>query len=41
MDLGNLVKTFVHFLIIGGMICLNGRDEFFMVSVVVHVMHIG
>ena len=39
MDLGNLVETIVHHLLIGRMTCLGRRDEFPMVSVLVYVMH--
>ena len=39
MDLGNLVETVVHHLLIGGMTCFVRWDEFPMVSAVVYVMH--
>ena len=32
MDLGNLVKTIVHHLLIGGMTCLGHLDKVLMVS---------
>ena len=41
MDLGNLVETVVHHLLIGGMAYLGYRDGFPMVSALVYVMHIG
>ena len=41
MDLGNLVETMVHHLLIGRMTCLGRQDEFPMVSVLVYVMHTG
>ena len=41
MDLGNLVETIVHQLIIEGMTYLGRRDEFLRVSTLVYVMHIG
>ena len=41
MDLGNLVETVVHHLLIGGMTCFGRRDGFSMVSALVYVMHIG
>ena len=40
MDLGNLVETIVHHLLIGGMTCLSSRDEFPMVSAL-YVMQTG
>ena len=41
MDLGNLIETVVHHLLIGGITCLGRRDEFPMVSVLMYVMHTG
>ena len=41
MDLGNLIETIVHYLLIGGMTCLGRQDEFPMVSALVYVMYIG
>ena len=41
MDFGNLVETAVRHFLIEGMACLSRRDGFPMVSVLVHVMHIG
>ena len=41
MDLGNLVETTMHYLLIGGMACLGRLDGFPMVSALVYVMHIG
>ena len=41
MDLGNLVETVVHHLLIGGMTYLGRWDEFPMVSILVYVMHTG
>ena len=35
MDLGNLVEIVVHYLLIGGMTCLDHRDGFPMVSALV------
>ena len=39
MDIGNLVKTIVHYLLIGGMTCFGHQDGFPMVSILVYVMH--
>ena len=39
MDLGNLVKSILHHLLIGGMTCLDRRDQFPMVCALVYVMH--
>ena len=39
MDLGYLVETLVHHLLIEGMACLGYQDGFPMVSVLVYVMH--
>ena len=39
MDLGNLVKSILHYLLIGGMTCLDRRDGFPMVSALVYVMY--
>ena len=39
MDLGNLVETIVHHLLIWGMTCLGQRDGFPIVSALVYVMH--
>ena len=41
MDLGNLVETIVHYILIEGMVCLSHQDGFPMVSVLVYVMHTG
>ena len=41
MDLGNLVETIVHYLLIRGMTCLSRHDGFPMVSTLVYVMHTG
>ena len=41
MDLGNPIETVVHHLLIRGMICLDRRDEFPMVSALMYVMHTG
>ena len=38
MDLGNLVKTIVHHLLIGGMTCLGRRDRVPMVSTLVYMV---
>ena len=35
MDLGNPVEIVMHYLLIGGMTCLNCRDKFPIVSVLV------
>ena len=40
MDLGNLVETLVHHLLIGGVTCLGHLDGFPMVSALVYVMNI-
>ena len=40
MDLGNLVKTIMYHLLIKWMICLDYRDQFPMMSVLVYMMHI-
>ena len=39
MDLGNSVKTIMYHILIGGMICLDCRDGFPMMSALVYVMH--
>ena len=39
MDLGNLVQTEVHHLLIGGTTCLSHRDGFSMVSLDWFVLH--
>ena len=39
MDLGNLIETVVHHLLIGGMTCLGRRDGFHMVSALVYMMY--
>ena len=39
MDLGNLVETVVHYLLIGGMTCLGRQDGFLIVCALVYVMH--
>ena len=39
MDLDNLVETIVYHILIGGMVCLDHRDGFPMVSAIVYVMH--
>ena len=41
MNLGNLVDTVVHHLLIEGMTYLGRQDGFPMVSVLVYVMHTG
>ena len=41
MDLGNLVESVVHHLLIGGMAYRGRRDGFLMVSALVYVMHSG
>ena len=41
MDLGYSSKTIVYYLLIGEIACLGCRDDFHMVNVLVHVMHIG
>ena len=41
MDLGNLVETIVHYILIEGMVCLSHQDGLPMVSVLVYVMHTG
>ena len=41
MDLGNLVETIVHYLLIGGMPYLGRWDEFPMVSALMYVMLIA
>ena len=41
MDLGNPLEIVVHYLLIGGMVCIGHRDGCPMVSVLVYVMHIG
>ena len=41
MDLGNLVKIVVYYLLIGGMTYLGHQDGFPIVSALVYVMHIG
>ena len=41
MDLGSLVETVIHHLLIGGMTYLDGQDGFPMVSALVYVMQIG
>ena len=41
MDMGNLVETVVHHLLIGWMACLGRWDGFPMVSALVYVMHTG
>ena len=41
MNLGNLVETIIHHLLIGGMICFGHQDGFLMVNTLVYVMHIG
>ena len=41
MDLGNLVETVVHHLLIEGMTYLGHRDKFPMVSAIVNMMHTG
>ena len=38
MDLGNLVKTIVHHLLIGWMTCLGRRDRVPMVSALVYMV---
>ena len=38
MDFGNQVKTIVHYLLIGMMVCLNLRDEFLIVSVLLYIV---
>ena len=40
MDLGNLVETIVHHLLIGGITYLSRRDGIPM-SVLIYVMHTG
>ena len=39
MDIGNPIKTIVHYLLIGGMTCFGHQDGFPMVSILVYVMH--
>ena len=39
MDIGNPVKTIMHYLLIGGMTCLGYQDGFSLVSILVYVMH--
>ena len=39
MDLGNLVETIVHHLLIRGMTYLGHWDRFPMVSALVYMMH--
>ena len=39
MDLGNLVETIVHHILIGVMVCLNRRDGFPVVSALAYVMN--
>ena len=39
MDLGNLVESVVHHLLIGGMAYRGRRDGFLMISALVYVMH--
>ena len=41
MNLGNLVDTVVHYLLIEGMTYLGHQDGFPMVGVLVYVMHTG
>ena len=41
MNLDNPFDTVVHYLLIGGTTCLGHRDGFPMVSVLVHMIHIG
>ena len=42
MDLGKLVETVVHhLLIIGGMVYLGHQDEFPIASALMYVMHTG
>ena len=41
MDLGNPIEIVVHRLLIEEMTCLGYQDGFPMVSLLVHVMHIG
>ena len=41
MDLGNLVETVVHHLLIGKMTFFGYRDGFSIMSAPVYVMHIG
>ena len=37
--MGNPSETIVYYLLIGGMTYLGHRDEFFMVSALVYLMH--
>ena len=39
MNLGNLVETVVHYLLIGRMTCLGHQDEFLMMSALLYVMY--
>ena len=41
MDFGYSLETIMHHLLIRDMTCLGYRDEFPMVSVLIHVMHTG
>ena len=38
MDLGNPIETVVHYLLIGGMVCLSCWDRFSMVNVLVNMV---
>ena len=41
MDLGNLVETAVHHLLIARMTCLGHQDKFSMASELMYVMYTG
>ena len=40
MDMGNTIKIVMHYLLIGGMVCLDHGDRFPMVGGLVYVIHI-